>query len=83
MLVDSWGNEFETKEEALAEIHEICKEGDYWEMIGEYMCIDSDIMHWIVENHLESFRNHFATIIEKAEKEWCEDYFTFEVREEN
>ncbi len=74
MFIDSWGNEYKTREEAITEIHDICKECDYWEMVGEYMCIDSDIMHWIIENHLESFRKHFNKQILEAENDWCEMY---------
>lgn len=74
MFIDSWGNEYETKEEAIAEIHDICKESDYWEMVSEYLCIDWDIMRWIIENHLDSFQKHFADRISEAEDNWCEMY---------
>ena len=75
MFIDDWGNEYNTYEETIEGIHKICKERDYyWEIISEYMCIDKDIMNWIVANHLDSFQKHFAKQILEAENDWCETY---------
>jgi hypothetical protein len=77
MFYDSWGNEYKTKKDAIKGIYKICEtqdEHDYWEMISEYMLIPSEIMDWIVGNHLHSFREQFADEILKAENNWCESY---------
>ena len=75
MFYDSWGNEYETKEDAVKGIHKLFKKReDYWESIGEYMRIDNDIMCWITENHKDSFKKHFAKQIRNAEDDWCEYY---------
>ena len=77
MVYDSWGNEYNTKKEAIKGIHKICdtqEENEYWEIISEYMHIPSGIMDWIIDNHLHSFREQFADKIKEAEDDWCEYY---------
>ena len=75
MFYDSWGNEYETKKDAVKGIHELFrKHEDYWESIGEFMRIDNEIMCWITENHKDSFKKHFAKQIKDAEDDWCEYY---------
>jgi hypothetical protein len=75
MFYDSWGNEYETKTKAIEGIYNLFRKSeDYWESIGENMNIDNEIMCWIIENHKDSFKKHFAKRIKKAEDEWCEYY---------
>lgn len=77
MWMDSWGNEFKKKKQAIANIHRICREReDFWEMVGEYMNIDSDVMDWITSDDeiLESFKINFEEQIQNAENDWCEWY---------
>lgn len=77
MWMDSWGNEFKKKKQAIAHIHRVCREQqNYWEMIGEYMNIDSDVMDWIISDDeiLVSFKINFEEQIEEAENDWCKWY---------
>ena len=76
MWRDPWGNEFKKRKQAVASIHRHCRENDFWEMVGEYMCIDSDIMDWITSDDeiLDSFKGCFEEQIQEAEDNWCEWY---------
>ena len=77
MVMDSWGNEYKSIEDAKKGLRKICRENeDFWEMVSEDMCIPLEVMNWICDSQtrMEDFQKHFKTDIELAIDSWCEYY---------
>lgn len=77
MFIDSWGREFNTREEAEKKIRESFNDGsrEYYITISEQLNIPTEYFLWIVDNCWEKFKKNFADDIKLVEDDWCRDYF--------
>lgn len=76
MLIDDWGNEYGTEEEAAEGLLKILRSrDDYYDVIANYMDIPHEVMEWIVKQNLYGqFVKNFPISIKHAELSWVEDY---------
>lgn len=80
MLIDDWGNEYATEEEATEGLKNIFRSmDDYCNIIADKLDVPLWVMNWIVEKNLfPQFAKDCKNMINEAESEWI-DYYLCEM----
>ena len=74
MWYNEWGQEFATKEDAMADCEKKCNDYDPYELLEAFSYIDlTDIVKWAIKQ--PNFATDFSKYIELAKQDFFETYF--------